>query len=109
FNKDNNISPTTIQKVIREGIEDFAYEQAEEMVMGAVGQKKEEYTLSNIVSDLEAQMEAAARNLQFEKAALIRDKIKDLKDHGLDPMDSDRQRRPAKGRGGHKRKKWKRI
>lgn len=83
FNKQHNITPSTIKKMIREGIEDLAYEKAEEMVMGVVGQKKEEYALSNLLSELEAEMESAARNLQFEKAARIRDKIQDLKG-GLD-------------------------
>lgn len=80
FNKEHNITPSTIKKMIREGIEDLAYEKAEETVLGVVGQKKEEYTLSNLISELEGEMEAAARNLQFEKAARIRDKIQELKD-----------------------------
>jgi excinuclease ABC subunit B len=79
FNKEHNITPSTIKKMIREGIEDLAYEKAEETVLGVVGQKKEEYTLSNLISELEGEMEAAARNLQFEKAARIRDKIQELK------------------------------
>ncbi|MCA9393286.1 MAG: excinuclease ABC subunit UvrB [Candidatus Omnitrophica bacterium] len=108
FNKEHNITPTTIKKVIREGIEDIAYEQAEETVMHVAGQKEEEYTLSNIVSELEGQMEAAARNLQFEKAAMIRDKIKEIRDHGVDPADL-RPKSSGKGRSKHKRKKWKRI
>ena len=32
-----------------------------------------------MISDLEREMELAARNLQFEKAALVRDKIKELR------------------------------
>ena len=55
-----------------------AEEQAQEVVMGVAGQNKEEYTLSNYISQLEHEMELAARNLQFEKAALIRDKIKEI-------------------------------
>ena len=109
FNEKHNISPTTIKKVIREGIEDIAYEEAEETVMGAVGQKAEEYSLSNIISELEGQMEAAARNLQFEKAAMIRDRIQEIRDHGADPADISRPKKSGKGKGKHKRKKWKRI
>lgn len=80
FNKEHNITPSTIKKMIREGIEDLAYEKAEETVLGVVGQEREEYTLSNLISELEGEMEAAARNLQFEKAARIRDKIQELKE-----------------------------
>ncbi len=41
---------------------------------------EEEYAFSNMIAELEAQMETAARNLQFEKAAAIRDKIKEVKE-----------------------------
>jgi len=74
FNKKNNITPKTIQKAIKEGIEDLA--EAEELVVNLTGQAKDEYELNKYISDLEYEMELAARNLQFEKAAEIRDKIK---------------------------------
>ncbi|MGE0269097.1 MAG: excinuclease ABC subunit UvrB [Candidatus Omnitrophota bacterium] len=83
FNQKHNITPSTIKKMIREGIEDLAYEKAEETILGVVGQKQEEYALSNFLSELEGEMESAARNLQFEKAARIRDKIQELKE-GMD-------------------------
>ena len=54
--------------------------EAKEMVIELAGQTSEEYALTNLISDLERQMELAARNLQFEKAAIIRDKVKELKE-----------------------------
>ncbi|MFA5060479.1 MAG: excinuclease ABC subunit UvrB [Candidatus Omnitrophota bacterium] len=77
FNKKHHITPTSIKKAIREGIE--GSEEAQEIVLDAVGQKSEEYELSEFVSALEQEMELAARNLQFERAAILRDKIKELK------------------------------
>ncbi len=44
------------------------------------GQDKDEYELNKYISELEYEMELAARNLQFEKAAVIRDEIKNLRD-----------------------------
>ncbi|MDD5135741.1 MAG: UvrB/UvrC motif-containing protein, partial [Candidatus Omnitrophica bacterium] len=79
YNKIHGITPSTIKKAIREGIEGLA-EEAESVVLGVVGQKKEEYTIFHYISELEREMEAAARNLQFERAALIRDQIKELKE-----------------------------
>ncbi|MFH1441511.1 MAG: helicase-related protein, partial [Candidatus Omnitrophota bacterium] len=76
FNKKNKITPRSIQKAIKEGIEDL--EQAEELVINLTGQKKEEFELKKYIAELEYQMELAARNLQFELAAQIRDKIKDF-------------------------------
>ena len=49
------------------------------IVFSVAGQSEEEYAFSDVVSKLEQEMEFAARNLQFEKAAFIRDKIKEIK------------------------------
>jgi excinuclease ABC subunit B len=77
FNKKNRISPRSIQKSIKQGIEDM--EEAQEFVQDLTGLDKDAYELNKYISELEYAMEMAARNLQFEKAALIRDKIKELK------------------------------
>lgn len=77
FNQENKITPRSIQKAIRAGIEEL--EEASEFVAGVAGQSEDEYQLESFISRLEYEMELAARNLQFEKAAAIRDKIKELK------------------------------
>ncbi|HLF18183.1 MAG TPA: excinuclease ABC subunit UvrB [Candidatus Omnitrophota bacterium] len=81
FNKTHNITPATIQKAVKKGIEELA-DKAEELVFTSAGQKREEYTLAHFVAELEREMESAARNLEFEKAARIRDKIKEIKGSG---------------------------
>ena len=78
FNKENSITPRSIQKAIREGIEDL--EEAEEFIQDLTGQNKDEYELNKYIAELEYDMELAARNLQFEKAAVLRDRIKELKE-----------------------------
>lgn len=81
FNKTHGITPTTIEKAIKEGISEFhSEEDAEDVMREAVGQDDEQYALSKYITDLERDMELAARNLEFEKAAVIRDRIKELKD-----------------------------
>jgi excinuclease ABC subunit B len=80
FNKKHNILPRSIEKAIQQGIEEFA--DAEELVLEVAGQNEEEYALSSMVAELERRMELAARNLEFEKAAAIRDKIQELKEPG---------------------------
>ena len=85
FNKANNITPTTIQKAIRLGIEEWAEEEAENIVLEAAGEGEEAHALNDFLAQLERQMETAARNLEFEKAAKIRDKIKEIKNNLLAP------------------------
>ena len=83
FNKKHNITPQTIKKIIKSGIEELLKEdEVKEVVLSAVGQNEEEYVFSDVITKLEQEMEFAARNLQFEKAAMIRDKIKEIKKNG---------------------------
>jgi len=77
FNKKNKITPRSVVKAIKEGIEVLS--ETEEFIASLTGENEEEYRLHNFISRLEYEMELAARNLQFEKAAKIRDKIKELK------------------------------
>ena len=77
FNKTNKINPRSIEKAIKEGIEGLG--RAEEYVINLTGEEKDEFQLRKYISELEYEMELAARNLQFEKAAGLRDKIKELK------------------------------
>ncbi|MBM3243794.1 MAG: excinuclease ABC subunit UvrB [Candidatus Omnitrophica bacterium] len=77
FNSKYKITPRSINKAIREGIEDLA--KTEGFVSDLTGEAKDEFELRKYVSELQYEMELAARNLQFEKAAKIRDKIKELK------------------------------
>lgn len=79
FNKRYKIKPANIKKAIRDSIE--IEDEAQNLVLEVTGESLEEYELNNYISELEYQMELAARNLQFEKAAQFRDKIKELK-HG---------------------------
>ena len=77
YNRKNKITPRSIQRSIKEGIEDL--EVASEFVRQLTGEPTEQYQLHKYISKLQYEMELAARNLQFEKAASLRDKIKELK------------------------------
>ncbi len=90
FNQKNNITPQTIQKAIKDGIAELA--DAEELVVDVTGQSGEEHAFAVMVSDLEREMDLAARNLQFERAAALRDKIQELQGEGL-----GREKAPKKG------------
>lgn len=81
YNVENGIVPITVEKAIKAGIE--IWSDAEELVCEVSGQDKEQYELKGFLDDLSRQMELAARNLEFEKAARIRDRITELKQAGL--------------------------
>lgn len=83
FNATHNITPKSIQKAIREGIETL--QEAEEWTRDLVGLAKDELELMSYISELEYEMELAARNLQFEEAARIRDKLNETRTYGVKP------------------------
>ena len=73
YNKKNNITPKTINKAIRETIK-ATYEIENSMQK----EIKEGEDLKEVINRLTDEMLKYAQNLEFEKAAEIRDKIKEL-------------------------------
>lgn len=88
FNKSHNVTPRSIRKAIKEGIE--AYKKARELIAGVVEETDEEYDVMALIGELQHDMEIAARNLQFEKAAILRDQIKELKSKYARREDTER-------------------
>lgn len=78
FNEEHGITPKTIQKEIKEGIE--KWKTAEEIVAGVVGESKQEYETKSYLSFLKTRMESAARALEFDKAARYRDEIRRIEE-----------------------------
>jgi excinuclease ABC subunit B len=77
-NQEHGISPESIRKAIRD-ITDHVRKVAEEKPEYRAGSGMPRDTVARLVIDLESQMKQAAKSLEFEKAALIRDQIVDLR------------------------------
>jgi excinuclease ABC subunit B len=77
YNADHGITPQTIQKAIRGGIEleVKARRATEEAIHASVG----ELDQTELIRQLEEEMLEAAKNLEFEKAAKLRDKVNQIK------------------------------
>lgn len=76
YNKKHDITPTSIKKEIREGIE--AIKKAREIVQEAAGVGADVEDALDVISELEREMEEAAKNLQFERAIQLRDQIRKI-------------------------------
>jgi excinuclease ABC subunit B len=77
YNKEHGITPQGIRKAIRD-ITERVQTVAETRAPYAVTPiSKEE--MAQLIKQLESQMKAAAKNLEFEKAAMIRDRIIELR------------------------------
>jgi excinuclease ABC subunit B len=77
YNAEHGITPETIRKAIRRGIEEEI--QAKAVARAAVGRDEATYATEEYLAELEAEMLKAAEDLEFERAAALRDRILSLK------------------------------
>jgi len=82
YNEAHNIQPVSIFKAVRDltdqlSVKVVAEPKAGYRVKGELGMPKNE--LQRLIGELEKQMKEAARNLEFEKAAALRDEIYELR------------------------------
>lgn len=84
YNEEHGITPITIQKKIRDVIRATVdSEEAEEYVSKATsGKKLKKEDRMKLIALLESEMKAAAKALDFEKAAELRDTVLELKAEG---------------------------
>ena len=92
YNKKHNITPETIKKEIRKGLTEQI--KARQVARQAVRLGDNEYDKIQLASQIEREMLEAAQALEFEKAAYLRDQLKELKElPELVLMDSKRKKR----------------
>jgi excinuclease ABC subunit B len=107
YNEEHGITPETVKKSIRQGIESLQMAHAE--ANAAVGRTEEtQYITEEYIAELEKEMLDAADNLEFERAANIRDRIEKMKGHmgkpatvvAETPPEGKGRRGKGKGKGG---------
>ena len=85
YNEAHGITPETIQKSIHAGIEAEAAAHTQSNAM--VGRNEDsQYITEEYLSELESEMLAAAEELEFERAAAIRDRIMQMRDQVGKPL-----------------------
>jgi excinuclease ABC subunit B len=83
-NTKHGITPQTTKRAIQESLQMF--NKAREVEEGIVREDGTEYAITEVIRELEGEMAEAASKLEFERAALIRDQINELKKQaGLAP------------------------
>ncbi len=77
YNVEHGVTPQTVQKAIRHGID--VELKARRTARELVARSEQQFDQVEMLKMLEEEMLQAANNLEFEKAAHLRDKIKELK------------------------------
>ena len=78
YNREHGITPETIRKRIRAGIEEAA--AARKRAAAVVTQSEEAVVTEELLETLHREMMAAADDLDFERAAQLRDRIAELRE-----------------------------
>ncbi len=78
-NTENNIVPTSITKDVRDLIEKVETESIKKYKQFKIDKENDQDVMQGIINQLEIEMNSAAQNWEFERAALIRDEIYRLK------------------------------
>jgi excinuclease ABC subunit B len=77
YNQEHHITPRSVSRAVEESL--ATYESKREEAGAVLKDAGMDVDLTTTIQELEDEMLAAAEELQFEKAALLRDQIKELK------------------------------
>ena len=91
YNKRHGITPKSVKRGIQSSLYVAAKQPASDLVAEAMGADE----VKQVIAEMNQEMLQAAENLEFERAALLRDQIALLR--------SGKAAVPKKGRGGYKR------
>jgi len=98
YNQEHNITPRSVSRAVEESLS--AHKDAEREAESVLRESGVDLDVSATIKELEQEMITAANNLEFEKAALLRDQIRELK-RLLDGGKTS-QPEPAKSPSGRK-------
>jgi excinuclease ABC subunit B len=99
YNEANGITPTSVSRAVQESLHTLLRGRAlEESVIKEGGG---DFSITEVLRELEEEMQIAAANLEYERAALLRDQIMELK-NGAGITKIEPKRRPVKYGGGGK-------
>jgi excinuclease ABC subunit B len=87
YNEKHGITPQTVQRAVQESLQILG--KAREVEESVVREGGGDYAITETIRELEQEMAAAASKLEYERAALLRDQIRELKKRaGLNTDDS---------------------
>jgi len=92
YNEEHNITPRSVSRAVEESLSSHqeVTEEADAFLRESSGV---DFDVTETVRELEEEMLAAANNLEFEKAALLRDQVRELKRATGDGKADDKPRR----------------
>ena len=91
YNEEHGITPRSVSRAVQESLHVIL--KAREVEQGILKETPSDFDLNELVRELERDMASAAANLEYERAALLRDQISELKSGtGLSKIEPKRSR-----------------
>src|SRR5690606_15418705 len=78
YNAEHGITPRSVKRAVEESLSTVAH-QSDNKAVAVLRDAGADFDVTETIRELEEEMLAAANNLEFEKAALLRDQVKELK------------------------------
>jgi excinuclease ABC subunit B len=93
YNEKHGITPQTVRRAVQESLHTIL--RGREIEASVIREAGGDFNLTELLRELEDEMQRASANLEFERAALLRDQIMEVKDGtGLSKIEP--KRRPVK-------------
>jgi len=93
YNEKHGITPQTVRRAVQESLHTIL--RGREIASAVINEAGGDFNLTELLRELEEEMQGASANLEFERAALLRDQIMEIKSGtGLDKIEP--KRRPVK-------------
>lgn len=97
YNTEHGITPKSVVRAVQESLHVIL--QGQEVERGIVKETPADFDLHELIRELERDMATAAASLEYERAALLRDQILELKNgSGLSKIEPKRKPYPKPGR-----------
>jgi excinuclease ABC subunit B len=107
YNEKHGITPTTVKRAIQESLHTIL--RGREIAASVIQEAGGDFNLTELLRELEDEMQSASANLEFERAALLRDQIMEVKS-GTGLTKIEPKRKPVKySRGGPQRRRGSRV
>src|SRR5207302_9068153 len=90
YNTAHNITPRSVQRAVQESLHTIL--KGRELEESVVREGGGDFNLTEVLRELQQEMEIAAANLEYERAALLRDQTMELKS-GTGSSSSEQKRR----------------
>ena len=93
YNEANGITPTSVNRAVQESLHTLL--KGRELEESVIREGGGDFNITEVLRELEEEMQIAAANLEYERAALLRDQIMELK-NGTGLARIEPKRRPVK-------------